>query len=208
MCLIPSFPEATTLIDLLRHGEPLGGSCYRGQIDHPLSGRGWWQMWRAVADNPGWQVLGCSDLARCEAFARRLGARHGLPVEVDARWREIGFGRWEGLTVEQIMRSDGAALRRFWADPLRHHPPGGEPFAEFRQRVLSAWEDWLARHRGQHGLLVAHGGVIRVLLCEVLGLAHERMFHLDVGFAGRVRLVIEQGDDWQHARLLFPGQMT
>ena len=38
-----------TLIDMIRHGEPVGGRRYRGQIDDPLSEKGWRQMWAAVA---------------------------------------------------------------------------------------------------------------------------------------------------------------
>ena len=34
-----------TVIDLIRHGEPVGGRRYRGHIDDPLSERGWQQMW-------------------------------------------------------------------------------------------------------------------------------------------------------------------
>ena len=38
-----------TIIDLLRHGEPLGGSRYRGnRIDDPLTEKGWRQMWRGI----------------------------------------------------------------------------------------------------------------------------------------------------------------
>ncbi len=37
-----------TTIDLMRHGEPIGGKKYRGQSNDPLSGKGWEQMWAAV----------------------------------------------------------------------------------------------------------------------------------------------------------------
>ena len=40
-----------TTIDLIRHGEPVGGRKYRGQIDDPLSDKGWTQMRQAVADH-------------------------------------------------------------------------------------------------------------------------------------------------------------
>ena len=39
-----------TTIDLIRHGEPVGGRKYRGQTDDPLSEKGWEQMWKAVGD--------------------------------------------------------------------------------------------------------------------------------------------------------------
>ena len=40
-----------TIIDLIRHGQPQGGSVYRGHgVDDPLSELGWQQMWKAVGD--------------------------------------------------------------------------------------------------------------------------------------------------------------
>ena len=38
-----------TTIDLIRHGEPVGGSKYRGQTDDPLSEKGWAQIARPSA---------------------------------------------------------------------------------------------------------------------------------------------------------------
>ena len=46
-----------TVIELLRHGEPVGGSRYRGQLDDALSERGWKQMWQAVGGRPLWQQV-------------------------------------------------------------------------------------------------------------------------------------------------------
>ena len=44
----------TTLIDLIRHGEPEGGPMFRGQTDHPLSATGWQQMRGAIGDGEHW----------------------------------------------------------------------------------------------------------------------------------------------------------
>ncbi len=48
----------TTQIDVIRHGEPVGGRRYRGHgVDDPLSEKGWQQMWKAVADRSDWQHI-------------------------------------------------------------------------------------------------------------------------------------------------------
>ena len=44
-----------TTLDLMRHGEPVGGRRYRGRTDDPLSEKGWNQMWTAVGDYRGWR---------------------------------------------------------------------------------------------------------------------------------------------------------
>jgi len=87
----------TTTIDLIRHGEPEGGSLYRGNsIDDPLSEKGWSQMWAAVEESLEWEKIITSPLRRCRTFAEALANKHDLSVEVDDRLREVGFGNWEG----------------------------------------------------------------------------------------------------------------
>ncbi|MFO8155736.1 MAG: histidine phosphatase family protein, partial [Thiohalospira sp.] len=92
--------ESHTTVDLLRHGEPEGGRRYRGQSDDPLSATGWQQMQAAVAGATPWQRVISSPLSRCRVFAETLAAERGLPLEVEADFREIGFGEWEGQSPE------------------------------------------------------------------------------------------------------------
>ena len=108
---------STTLIDLIRHGEPVGGRRYRGQIDDPLSEKGWGQMRAAVGDVCPWQAVISSPLLRCRDFAKELSVRHQLPLQLDARLQEIGFGVWEGKTAEEIRLPDPEILQRFMLDP-------------------------------------------------------------------------------------------
>ncbi len=91
-----------TLIDFIRHGEPVGGRRYRGSTDDPLSEKGWSQMWQAVDQRHPWQRIVSSPLRRCAEFAEALGERHGIPVAVDARLAELGYGVWEGKSSEEM----------------------------------------------------------------------------------------------------------
>ncbi len=177
-----------TLIDLLRHGEPVGGVKFRGHTDDPLSEQGWAQMRAAVRDGEGWERVVCSPLLRCAEFAQELAARLGLPCETEPRFREIGFGDWEGRSIEEIRQSNPEQLDRLWRDPARNTPPGGEALEEFAARVTAGWNDLLARHVGQKILLVGHGGVNRVILCQVLQIPIHNLFRVEVPFAGRSRV--------------------
>lgn len=177
-----------TLIDLLRHGEPEGGSRFRGQIDDPLSASGWAQMHAALGETGEWEAVVTSPLRRCADFAAALAGRLALPLETEPRLREIGFGDWEGLTAEQIAVRDPGALARFWHDPALHTPPGGELLADFEARVAEGWEDLLQRHAGKKVLLVCHGGVIRLILARVLDMPRAGLFRLNVPFASLSRV--------------------
>jgi alpha-ribazole phosphatase len=194
------------LIDLIRHGEVEGGGCFRGRRDDPLSAAGWAQMSAAIsaviaeaaAGQHGanvhgaapWDRLLTSPASRCARFAEQLGERLGLDVEPVTDFRERDFGAWEGLRADQLPLSD---LGRFWADPGAYDPPDSEPFSVFHQRVLAAWQD-LRGQGGEHPLLITHGGVIRVILGEVLGLATARLILLEVPPASRTRLRLPTGE--------------
>lgn len=177
----------TTTIDLLRHGEPAGGTRFRGHTDDPLSELGWAQM-RASVRGGQWDRVVSSPLLRCAEFAGELAASLGLPLETEGRFREIGFGRWEGRTPEELMQIDPDRLDRFWRDPARHTPPGGESLDAFAARVRAGWEDLLARHEGKKILVVAHGGVNRMILCHALQIPVHNLFRLEVPFAAMSRL--------------------
>ena len=180
-----------TTIDLIRHGEPVGGSKYRGQTDDPLSENGWAQMRAAVGDHRPWEAILTSPLARCRAFAEKLAARLALPLEMDARLMEVGFGEWEGRTAEELLATDSERLARFWSDPMRHAPPGGETLTAFRDRILAAWEDILAHHAGRHVLIVGHAGTIRIAVCHVLDMPLDRLFRIQVPNAGITRIQVD-----------------
>ena len=177
-----------TTINLLRHGEPLGGSRYRGQLDDALSEKGWQQMWQAVAGHNDWQQIITSPLQRCQAFADLLGERHGLPVHSEPRFAEVGFGAWEGKTRAELEQQFPGQLARFYQDPVNQRPQGAEPLDEFMSRVDGAFDELLVRFSGQSLLIVAHAGVIRAIIAHVLRIPPAAMYRIHVANAGMTRL--------------------
>jgi alpha-ribazole phosphatase len=198
--------EQTTIIDILRHGEPEGGSKYRGHLDDPLSERGWAQMRAAVEGHSGWQQIVTSDLSRCAAFADELGRQRAISVERTDQFREVGFGDWEGMTAEDILAQDEAALSAFWRDPLNNTPPNAEPLADFSRRIEQAWEAMLAIHAGKHILLVGHAGMMRILLLKALGMSLDGFYRFDPRNATIVRIRIDTGRHGEaYTQLVFEG---
>ena len=98
--------ETSTIIDILRHGEPEGGSMYRGGgTDHHLSEDGWKQMHKSIEQNDSdWSSIITSPMLRCSDFANHLGDSKKLPVEVVENFREAGYGKWEGRTAMEILQ--------------------------------------------------------------------------------------------------------
>jgi alpha-ribazole phosphatase len=191
-----------TTVDLLRHGEPEGGKKFRGAVDDPLSPQGWAQMRAAVGDCRDWDVIVSSPLLRCAAFARELATWLKRPLEIEAGFREVSFGVWEGQSVAEVHAAEPVTLARFWSDPVAYPIVGGEPLADFDRRIERAWGALLDRHRGRHVLLVAHGGTIRMILRQILDVPLRRLWRLEVPFAAlsRVRWYHDPGAD---PRLVF-----
>ena len=181
-----------TIIDLLRHGEPVGGRRYRGQLDDALSERGWEQMWQAVGEHNEWQQIVTSPLQRCHAFAKALGERHGMPVQDDPRLAEVGFGDWEGKTRAELEALLPGQVRRFYQDPVGNRPRGAEPLDDFVARVAAGFDAVLNTYRGQFVLVVAHAGVIRAILSHILSMPPQAMYRINVANAGMTRIKTER----------------
>jgi alpha-ribazole phosphatase/probable phosphoglycerate mutase len=181
-----------TLVDLMRHGLPVGGRRYRGRIDDPLSEEGWRQMWDCVGHVAPWDVVVSSPLRRCAEFARALAARRNLPLEIEQGFREISFGEWEGRHVRDILADTPEQVEAYWQDPVAATPPGGEPLEAFRDRLVTAWQAVTARHTGRHLLIIGHGGLIRTLVAHHLGMPLASVLRLEVPNAGVTRLRLQQ----------------
>ncbi len=195
----------STTIDLIRHGEPEGGKRYRGQLDDPLSELGWRQMRSAIGEQAPWDCIISSPLSRCAAFADELSAKYQLPVEFDARLKEIGFGVWEGRTAEELMEQEPERLQKFWRDPIRFAPPGAENLQRFQQRIAAVWQEILGNHAGEHLLIVGHAGQIRMVLREVLMMPLDQLFRIQVDYAGMTRIRVDGTGEEALPRLISHG---
>jgi alpha-ribazole phosphatase len=199
----------STTIDFLRHGACEGGEIFRGSTDVSLSEMGWEQMRNSVASHTGWQQIICSSLQRCSRFAEWLSTERDVPYRVDERLREIHFGRWEGLAQTRVMAEDGDHLRGFWFDPLNHSPPEGEAVTVFKQRLDESLNDILEEFRGKHVLLVTHGAVIRMMMCNLLDIPLTSLGRISVPYACLTRIKIyEQENETPWIQLQWHGAVA
>lgn len=181
--------QAKTVVDLIRHGEPVGGHIYRGHtIDDPLSEKGWAQMRAAVEGIAGWDVIVSSPLLRCRAFAEELAARLSIPLEIEAQFKEVGFGMREGLTPDEVIATRGSEYVSFYSDPVSMRPEGAEDLDAFIARVSNAYDALIARYAGKCVLVVSHAGVMRAVIAHVLGAPPAAMYCIQINNAGGARI--------------------
>lgn len=157
----------TCTLFLVRHGATAANAegRYVGWEEHPLSAEGLAQAEAAARYLSRFRLTGMrtSDLMRCRQTAERIGRATGLTPAPDPRLRELNFGRFSGLTYEEIARQWPEELAAWLADPEHAPPPGGESLASLRSRALAA----LPRQDG--AVVVTHGGVIRTVLAHLTG---------------------------------------
>jgi len=149
---------------LVRHGETDGESSIRfhGSTDVPLSAEGRAQM-RRVSGHLGGEepdLVIASPLRRSWHGAWIVG--RGAPVRLEHDFREVHFGRWEGLTKEEIEARDPSLYQEWQSGAEGFGYPGGESRAAFRERVQNGLDRVLAVS-ARSAVCVLHKGVIRVI---------------------------------------------
>lgn len=113
-----------------------------------------------------------SSLRRTRQTADALvaaGAASSEPI-VEPDLAEQNFGRWQGMSWDQMRADDPDAYRVFWRDPTGNAPPGGESYAQHMERVAAAVTRWSKELVGRHIVCVSHGGSIRAAVAMALGL--------------------------------------
>lgn len=168
-------------IYLLRHGEPQGGQVFRGRTDHPLTTLGQQQM-AAACESLEFQHIISSPLLRCREFAHALSISRQVPLSIEDDLQEFDFGIFENQPFDQVMTQDYAQIKGLWENPMHYTAPEGESVLDFEARVLKAWFKIL-QIKQENVLVICHGGVIRLLLKEVLGLPFNNINRLDIPFA-------------------------
>jgi alpha-ribazole phosphatase/probable phosphoglycerate mutase len=125
------------------------------------------------------QAVYSSDLKRSALGARIIGRHHDVPLTALPELREMHFGAWEGLNLEEVRSKYPDELDIRKSDLVDYAPPeGGESARQLAERVMPCIRKIMSENEGGDILLVAHGGVNRVILCHALGMDLKNIFNL------------------------------
>jgi len=158
---------------LLRHGEAVGNAegLLLGRSESSLTDRGRLQVDRlrslVAAKGPVGRVVSSPlERARCTAEVLDLD----VPIEIDERWTEIDYGRFDGERLSEMP----SEVWRAWRKDPGYRPAGGETLLELGARVRVACEelfsdDGRGARAGQHVVVVSHVSPIKAAVGWALG---------------------------------------
>lgn len=125
-------------------------------------------------------VVCTSDLRRALDTAETACRGRDVEVLPCPELREVDYGDCEGLTFEEIAARFPEVVEPW----LGYSPdltfPGGESLAGFIERAGGFLDRLESNPQWRTVLVVSHGGVIRVLLCRLLGLSTDHWWQLRV----------------------------
>ncbi len=176
-------------IFLLRHGETLLNGRYVGSTDVSLSENGRAMITKKAASFQAKNIeqIYCSPMKRCRETFGLL--QLNTDVRIDDDLREIDFGRWEGMTFEEILDKDRSLVDEWARAGDSFCFPEGECILDFGKRV-NRFSKQIMKAKRNRILVIAHGGTLRHLLCTFLGLDPEKkmVFALQPGGLSEIEL--------------------
>lgn len=184
------------MIHFFRHGQVDGPAALYGKTDVALSDAGYSALSRAVNGVVQPDLIITSPLQRCHDFAFAQATSLGCALTVEDDLREMDFGQWDGVPY----REDSPlwpAMTQFWQQPSKVTPPEGESLQQVQNRVAIAWQKLSVEHHKTIWVF-AHGGVIRLILAEILDLdwRNPSLYStLQVGYASRTDISCQRIED-------------
>jgi len=186
-----------TTLYLVRHAETEWHQAnrYAGHTDIQLTEFGHQQATGLIpwikAVNPN--VIASSDSLRAKDTARPLAESLGKDLVIEPRFREVNFGKIEGLTPDEMLVQYPDLRAAFLLNPADTRMPGGESGREAVSRALLGLREILARKDNEIVIVVCHGTLMRLLTCSLLGInlnEYRRTFPI-IPNIGRIALQVD-----------------
>jgi len=157
---------------LIRHGQTewnlLGR--YQGWSDVSLSDIGRQQAEYLATNFPAEKLAAVysSDLNRAAETARAVAEKLGCPLQLEKAFRELDFGKWEGLTYNEIAKDWPEEVNNLFVNPEKLQTPEGESFQDVEKRAIKRIKELCEKHKDESFAVVAHGAINRTILCSMM----------------------------------------
>lgn len=150
-----------TRLTLMCHARTVAQKLARFPTDEPLE-----MDWQTTRGSRSARFQGASQfLCGPELRTRQTAELFGSRVDIVPALRDCDFGRWRGVRINDLQKSEPEALQAWLADP-DSAPHGGESVTQVVERVAT-WLRTLQAAPG-HVVAVTHPFVVRAALTHVL----------------------------------------
>jgi broad specificity phosphatase PhoE len=172
---------------MVRHGETDRNSSQRywGRTDVGLGPVGLRQA-EQLRDRLAVEKIDCvysSVMRRALVTAQTLASLHKLPVVGCPELREIDFGKIEGMNFGEVQNHFPEIALMWIKNNTELVYPEGEGLAQLEKRITE-FRTRLCNHtEDQTILIVAHSGVLRSLICQLLDLDMKSRWHIRLDLA-------------------------
>jgi alpha-ribazole phosphatase len=195
-----------TRLFLIRHGDTIDEETkkvFKGTIDIPLSEKGRERLKRASQFLTRFN-LDCvytSALSRCIESGKIIAEPHNIETEIAGAFNEVHFGAWEGKSFDEIDEENPTEFRQWLKNPDIHTPPQGESLIDAQKRSVNIFNEIVSRHTGQNIAIVAHAGILRLILASILGMELSSIFRISQDY-GCINIIDIYMDDITVVKLL------
>lgn len=155
---------------------------YQGRVDIPLNETGLAQARLLQKRLAAIHLDGAytSDLQRAATTAQIALEGHpsGLTAKPEPLFREISGGKFEGMVWDDIIGTYPEEAAAWQADRINVAPPEGENLLEVTTRIAQALDKIVKEQTSEDAsvLLVLHGGILSVMLCQMMGMSLDRLW--------------------------------
>ncbi len=181
---------------VLRHAHKARGDYFNPQLRHqdqPLSVEGQQAAERLVpyfADK-SISAIYVSAYQRTLQTAAAVAEHLQVVPVVDERLNEIDNGYWDDMTEQEVQQVHPEAWRAYVARTADFRFPGGETGTEAQNRINAFFDEKMCQHIGSSILVVSHEGLIRTLMCSLMGLPAYRRGDFHVDYCGLTELAYQ-----------------
>ena len=181
---------------ILRHGDKEEGQFRNPALplnDQPLSERGQAQaraLWDFFADKEIAHIY-VSAYQRTGQTSAYVAEQSGLTPVVDERLNEINIGLFEGATLDEVQEKFPAEWQAYRGRQNDFRFPEGESLGETHKRAVDFLEEKRNLHGEENVVAVCHDGLLRTLMCYVIGIPVYKRWGFRVDTCGITELEYE-----------------
>ncbi len=115
-------------------------------------------------------IIYTSDLARAYTTAKIISDVIHKPLISSEFLREISFGPWEGLSIQEIQEKYRDEYSIWLKEPHKLNIDGVETLKILQARAMKYIEHIINENKGKNIAIVSHGAILKTLILGLLGI--------------------------------------